>query len=172
MLKLDLARLEREVRLRVDAEIPTDDPLWEDAGLPFRGPLLVELQASSTGGGGVIVRGRVAGTLDLECRRCLDPVQFPLERELMLVWTPVDELGSQEDDGETRVLSPSVAELDLGTAIREELILGTDRYQVCDSACRGLCPRCGANLNVKQCDCVQEELDPRWEVLRTMMSDG
>jgi uncharacterized protein len=172
MLKLDLARLERELRLQIDAEIPADDPLWEGSGLTFRGPLGVELEAVSTGDGGVVARGWVEGTLDLECRRCLDPVQLRVERELMLVWTPVDELGSQEDDGETRVLAPSASELDLGAAIREELILGTDRYQVCDPACRGLCPRCGANLNVKECDCVQEESDPRWDVLRTMMSEG
>jgi uncharacterized protein len=172
MLKLDLARLDRESRLQIDAEIPVDDPLWEGAGLNFRGPLRVELVASSTGGGGVVVRGWVEGALDLECRRCLDPVDLPIERELMLVWTPVDELGPQEDDGETRVLDPTASELDLGAVIREELMLGTDRYQVCDPACRGLCPYCGANLNVVECDCVREERDPRWDVLRTMMSEG
>ena len=172
MLKLDLARLERQKKLRVDAEIPSDDPLWEGADLAFQGPLRVGLDAQSTVDGGVVVRGSIEGTLAFECRRCLDPVEWSVDRDLTLVWTPVDELGVTEDDGDCRVLANSATEVDLGAAIREELILGTDRYRVCDSACRGLCPKCGTNLNVEACDCTVDELDPRWDVLRTLKTEG
>jgi len=172
MLKLDLARLEREKRLRVDAEIPSDDPLWEGSDLTFRGPLRVGLVAQSTVDGGVVVRGAIDGTLEFECRRCLEPVEWSVERDLTLVWTPIDELGSTEDDGDSRTLPLSASELDLGAAIREELILGTNRYRVCDPACRGLCPQCGTNLNEGACDCTKDEADPRWDVLRALKTEG
>lgn len=171
MLKLDLARLERAQRLRVDAEIPPDDPLWEGSELTFGGPVRVDLTAIRAGAGEIVVRGRVGGRLALECRRCLEPVEVPVDRELTLVWMPVDELGSREDDGETRVFGPEEMEVDLGGAIREELVLGTDRYVECTPGCRGFCPRCGKNLNTEQCDCVKEESDPRWDALRALMTD-
>ncbi|MDH5590500.1 MAG: DUF177 domain-containing protein, partial [Gemmatimonadota bacterium] len=34
--------------------------------------------------------------------------------------------------------------------------------------CKGLCPKCGANLNTEVCDCVSSELDPRWDALRSL----
>lgn len=168
MLKLDLARLEREGRLRVDAEIPSDDPLWKGTELTFDGPLHVVAEASIAGGGEVVVRGRLEGTLARECRRCLDPVSEGVTRDVTLVWAPRDELDPEVDDAETRPLELSAMEIDLGSAIREEMILTTDRYVVCDPGCRGLCPRCGTNLNIDECDCTLEEPDPRWDALRAL----
>lgn len=171
MLKVDLARLAREGRLEVEAAIPADDPLWEGSELTFEGPLRVELVASVAGSGEVVVRGRLDGTLSRECRRCLDPVEEEVARELTMVWAPTDELEPAGDDGETRPLELSATEIELGSAIREELILTTDRYVVCDPGCRGLCPRCGTNLNVDECDCTLEEPDPRWDALRALKND-
>lgn len=171
MLKLDLARLEREGRLRVDADIPSDDPLWEGSELTFQGPLHVEAEASVAGSGEVVVRGRLTGTLARECRRCLDPVEEVVDREVTLVWAPRDELDPEGEDLETRDLELSATDVDLGSAIREELILTTDRYVVCDPACLGLCPRCGTNLNVDECDCTLEERDPRWDALRALKNE-
>ena len=163
MLKIDLARLEREGRLRVDAEIPSDDPLWEGSELSFGGPLHVVAEASVAGSGEVVVRARLEGELARECRRCLDPVKEVVDRDLTLVWAPRDELDPEADDGEIRPLELS--------AIREELILGTDRYVVCDPECRGLCPVCGTNQNVGECDCTLEEPDPRWDALRALKNE-
>jgi uncharacterized protein len=171
MLRLDLARLERAGRLRVDAEIPADDPLWEGTELTFDGPLHVSATALLAGGGEVVVRGRLEGTLSRECRRCLAPVEVSVERDLTMVWAPVDELDVSGDDGETRVLDASATEVDLGSAIREELILGADRFTVCEPDCRGLCPRCGTNLNLEHCDCTREEPDPRWDALRALKTE-
>lgn len=171
MLMIDLARLERDGRIRVDAEIPAGDPLWEDTELTFDEPLQVHAVATVAGSGEVVVRGRLEGRLLRECRRCLDPVRTPVDRELTLVWAPRDELEPREDDGETRPLELSATTVDLGGAIREELILGTGRFVVCDPECRGLCPRCGINLNVESCDCTLEEPDPRWDTLRALQND-
>lgn len=171
MLKLDLARLEREGRLRVDAEIPSDDPLWEGTELTFDGPVRVEVEASVAGSGEVVVRARLEGALARECRRCLDPVEEVVARELTLVWAPRDELDPEQDGGEVRPLDLATMEIDLGSAVREELILTTDRYVVCDPECRGLCPRCGTNLNEDECDCTMEEPDPRWDALRALKNE-
>lgn len=167
MLKLDLARLEREGSLPVEADLPADDPLWEGSDLRFAEPLRVRLVARVAGTGEIVVRGSLAGVLEEQCRRCLDPVRVPIDQSLTLVWGPADELGPGED-GDVRPLQPRVSTLDLGEAIREELILGADRFVVCDPDCRGLCPWCGVNRNQETCECTLDEPDPRWDSLRAL----
>lgn len=169
MLRLDLARLEREGSVLVQAEIPADDPLWEGSRLTFAGPVTVSLRAQEAGSGEVVVRGRAEGVVASECRRCLDPVRTNERVELTLVYTPEDLLSGDEAD--VRPIPARARELDLGEAVREELILSLDPFVLCGPECRGLCPNCGVNRNHQTCECVAEELDPRWDVLRRALKN-
>ena len=170
MLPLDLARLSREGSLRIEGEIPPDARLWEGTGVRLEGPLRVDLRASEAKSGEVVVRGVVEGTLDQECRRCLDPVKVPLREEVTFVFAPPDLLGG-EDDGEIRILAADASGVDLAEPIREEVVLAAPTYTLCSPDCRGLCPRCGADLNETTCECAVEEPDPRWDALRALKNE-
>ena len=37
---------------------------------------------------------------------------------------------------------------------------------LCKEDCKGLCPKCGCDLNEKECSCTTKEIDPRWAVLK------
>ena len=165
MLRLELARLDREGTVQVDARVPADDPILQGLEASFEGPLEVLLRASHAGSGEIVVRGTVSGTLLQECRRCLEPVSTGLFQELTMVFAPSPTPGA-EDDGDVRFFKENAAELDLSIPVREELILCIDPYVVCDPDCRGLCPRCGANRNTETCACAGSESDPRWDALR------
>jgi uncharacterized protein len=170
MLKLDLARLEREGTLPVEADVPADDPLWEGSDLRFDEPVRVRLVAHEAGSGEVVVRGTLEARRIEPCRRCLELVEVPVREDVTLVYAPPDDLESGEE-GETRTLPPTAQTLDLSDAVREELILTTDRYVVCDPECKGLCPHCGVNLNEETCDCTLDEPDPRWDALRALTNE-
>jgi uncharacterized protein len=170
MLKLDLPRLERDGSLSFEAAVPPDDPLWEGSDLRFEGDVLVRGRASVSGSGEIIVRMAVSGVRASECRRCLDPVRIPWERELILVYADPDEMDIEEGS-DLRALAGDVVSLELGDAMREELILGTDRWLECRPDCAGLCPVCGANRNEQSCDCSPDEPDPRWDALRALKSE-
>lgn len=170
MLRLDLVRLEREGSVVIRAEVPPDDPLWKDSDLAFEGPLQVAVRATRVPASGeVVVRGRVEGVLRGECRRCLEEVRADVDQQLTLVFAPEEEL--TDEHGEVRAIPGNARDVDLGGAIREELILTCDLFMLCEPDCRGLCPRCGANLNVEQCGCVVGESDPRWDALRTLENE-
>jgi len=64
------------------------------------------------------------------------------------------------------VFDPSSGNLDISEAVRGEVILASNPYVVCDPECKGLCPRCGANLDEEPCDCAAREIDTRWDALR------
>jgi uncharacterized protein len=170
MLRVDLGQLRREGSVLLEARVPSDDGLWHDSELSWAGDVDIRLTASFAGTGEVVVRGRVRGTLDQECRRCLRPVTTDFEREMTMVFVSEEDAGEAED-ADAYVFEPTGAHLDLSSAVREELILAVDRYVVCDPECKGLCPTCGADLNEGPCGCKSEETDPRWEALRILKEE-
>jgi uncharacterized protein len=93
-----------------------------------------------------------------------------VEEELDLVFAPLDEQDDFDEDG-IRPLPQGTMDLDLGEAIREEVILSQTLLALCKPDCRGLCPHCGINLNEKRCDCSRDEPDPRWDVLRALREE-
>jgi uncharacterized protein len=97
----------------------------------------------------------------------LQPVQGEFDDELTLVFVS-GPTGEDTDEGDAFVFEPVGRSLDLSSAVREEVILAMNSYVVCAPECRGLCPRCGKNLNEGPCDCAEEEVDPRWETLRAL----
>ena len=64
-----------------------------------------------------------------------------------------------------------VRELDLRPAVRELWLLDVPGYALCREDCKGLCPTCGTNLNLAQCDCATEEVDPRFAALSNLLAD-
>lgn len=168
MLRVDLGQLRREGSVLVEARVPGEDGLWRDSGLAWDGDVDVRLTASFAGTGEVVVRGTVAGRLRQECRRCLKAVPTDFEGDLTIVFV-ADGDGGEEWD--VYGFDASKAELDLSQAVREEMILAVNPYVVCDPGCRGLCARCGADLNLTTCDCAEDEADPRWEALRALKNE-
>jgi uncharacterized protein len=170
MLRLDIARLEREGSVVIRAEVPPEDPVWTDSDLVFEGPLKVAVRAKRVPASGeVVVRGRVEGVLAGACRRCLEALRSEVDEELTLVFALEEEL--TDEHGEVRPIPKNTRDIDLGAAIREELILAHDPFMLCKPDCRGLCPRCGANLNVETCGCVVGESDSRWDALRSLKNE-
>ena len=169
MLHVDLNRLQRKGRARIDADIPPDSEFWADLGLEPRSPLEVRLEAQQAGPD-VVVRGRVAGTFGLECRRCLEPVAVQIDEELGRLYRSGEDLA--EDESEDVLPLPAGSELDLSEPVREQVLLAVPRFVHCREECKGLCPRCGTNLNEATCDCTVDENDERWAPLRQLKSDG
>lgn len=173
-MTLDLARLEQERgSVHIYEEVPPDAPLFEDADLNLGSPLTVDVTVSVLPSGEVVVRGGFSGTLSRKCRRCVDPVEVPLEEEVDLLYVPEDELMPEEEEEKEGVRRFDLAsgKLELGEAIREEAILAAPLYVECDPDCKGLCPKCGTNLNEEDCDCTLEEPDPRWDALRAINTE-
>jgi uncharacterized protein len=167
MLTIPMARLEREESLEIRSEIPSDDPSWEGTELRFSTPLSISGQAQYLASGDVLARLDVQGSLAQECRRCLEPVEVPVDQHMDLLFVPTDESEMGEGE-ETRPLPAAGAELDLTEAVREEIILAQSPFALCSPDCRGLCPQCGVNLNRESCRCSGGEPDPRWEALRSL----
>jgi uncharacterized protein len=169
MLKLDLGMLERRRRLPVEARLEPGDPEWAGAELRLAGPLEVRLEAQLAGHD-VVVRGQLSGEVRLACRRCLTEVVLPVVEEVAFVYAR-GVTGVDAERQEVYPLPERSAVLDLEPAVREHVVLAMPQLVECSAACRGLCPRCGTNLNEGECACREEETDARWGPLHDLKFD-
>jgi uncharacterized protein len=123
---------------------------------------------SAAGGGRYYWSGRIEGTAEQFCTRCLDPVKVTVSEDVRALFAEpgVDE----QDDPDVYVIDPAAGIIDLRPAVREHWILNVPRYALCREDCKGLCPRCGENLNTSKCVC-QPAMDSRWDALRAIRQD-
>lgn len=160
MLRIALSEV-RSGAVETNGEIAPDDALLATPGVTLLEPLVVSGRFSSAGGEKYYWKAAFHTVLRLECRRCLAPVELPLRQTLGLVFSASDD--TPEGDG-VYLIPPRTQLLDLTEAVREEFLLAVPHFVECRPECKGLCARCGANLNDGPCGCGPQT-DPRWDAL-------
>jgi uncharacterized protein len=120
----------------------------------------------------VRLAGRVGATLEVDCSRCLEPFQIPVDAKFDMLFLPVSE---NNGEGESEVAEDDLGvsyykddAIDLGEVIREQFYMALPMKPLCREDCRGLCSECGANRNREACSCRVEWVDPRMEPLKNL----
>ncbi len=114
---------------------------------------------------GVLVEGELQGKLSLECVRCLKAYDQYLTGSFEdLFFYPA----SRAEDPLLAI--PETAILDLTPVLREYLLLDIPIQPLCRPECKGLCPICGELISDNKCDHHEAEIDPRFEVLKTLLT--
>lgn len=121
---------------------------------------------------GVDLRGRLAATVRMQCSRCLEPVELPIETDFFLTLVaeePESLPGESETDPEDACLYQATdGKVSVDEIAAEQVALNLPLKVVCREGCLGLCPTCGANRNDLQCGCADEAIDPRLAPLAEM----
>ncbi|MBI2957165.1 MAG: DUF177 domain-containing protein [Acidobacteria bacterium] len=111
------------------------------------------------------VVGRLATRLELLCARCLEPVLHEAAASFDLLYRPVKSITRDEElslaPQDTDVGFYTGQGLFLADVLAEQVNLSVPMKVLCNPDCRGLCPRCGANLNRERCRCGPRAVDPR-----------
>ena len=123
-----------------------------------------------------VVEGHIQTLIHLICSRCATPFLFPCaphftamysrDREMTEIWTKSPGAGfSAGADLEITYLDKDY--LDLGETLSEQLRLLIPLQPLCREDCKGLCPECGADLNVRPCECQALKRSTLWAALQT-----
>lgn len=110
------------------------------------------------------VEGNAHTALKVKCDRCLEPFTMPFSFK-------VDENFSEDYQDEYDVLPITDDCIDIGKAVKNNLMLNLPIKFICNQACKGLCPYCGINQNTDQCQCHEDEVDPRLAPLKKLLKD-
>lgn len=164
MLSFDLRNLESHAA-RVDGALSADDEVWVEGDTRPVGDIVVSGRLSSAGADRFYFSGHLEGVARDACRRCLVDVKTPVKEDVHLLFA--ESGGEDEEDPDVYPIDARQHDLDLRPAIREQWLLAVPALVVCREDCKGLCPKCGADLNAGACNCAPVR-DPRWDALRSL----
>jgi uncharacterized protein len=115
------------------------------------------------------LRAKYQGKFEVACARCLEPVEHSLKGDFDLIFRPLGVDGGASEHSittdETEIGYYQKSGLVLEDVLREQVLLSLPARTLCRQDCKGLCPRCGRNLNSEECTCDAAVVDPRWSAL-------
>lgn len=90
----------------------------------------------------ILVKGKVTGTREVQCARCLKLSAQPFAEDFFETYSNKSEI------------------IDIMLLVRQTLALTEEIRFLCKPDCRGICPMCGQDLNVAPCNCQPVNLSP------------
>jgi uncharacterized protein len=167
MMKINVLQAKKVIGSRQPFHFITSaDKLAIDGDNPWTGGD-IEVRGEVVNNGRVLeVKGIMYAKSTYSCNRCLDEFSTFVEVPFAENYQESDmEISGSEDE----LVYYQGDEIDILDLLRESLILAELLKPLCSEECRGLCPQCGANLNVKQCSCESQIIDPRLAVLQQLL---
>lgn len=150
----------RTVRLHWDEDklmsfVPPEDPFGLKLPRPVNAALTINRQVDH-----IRITGKVEGTLEVICHRCLQPFSYLLNEEVDVYLIEEERMPQQEEkELETEELVYEFFDgeiIDIDQLVAEQIFLSLPVKVLCSEDCKGLCPHCGANLNEEACGCRVE----------------
>jgi len=145
---------------------------------------VLELRAHRMGSH-LYLEGTLTGALELECSRCLARYRVALREPFRLVLEPAGARVPSEPQAARDLARFGMClgdelemgwyqgpEIDLGGFARELVALSQPVQPLCREQCRGLCPRCGADLNTERCACEEERPPSPFAALAALRRSG
>lgn len=110
-------------------------------------------------GDGILLTGIADARLQGVCDRCLEDAYLELSapvEQYYLFEEPHDQDPADNDDFDYELIG-SKDVIDIAPALAAALIMETPFVVLCSTDCKGLCPMCGANLNIEPCTCKKDD---------------
>ena len=173
-LVFDMKDLRHEDFKKFEALVPPVSLGLNYEEVEFIQPLSCAVQLFRQGNDNVYVAADVETKISVECRRCISSFEIDITTTFELLFAISRESSEQREaderfyDGET---------LDISEDVRQVLTLEIPLWPLCSETCKGLCPECGAELNINGCSCetMDEPIAPAsnpFSVLSKMLKNN
>jgi len=150
--------------------LPPDDPFDMELVRPVNVDLEIHKRPDH-----IRILGRIQSVLRLACHRCLSPFDRPFEEEVDVIL--IEEKKAPQDEEtelETEELEYDFFDgegIEIDQLVAEQIFLALPYKILCSERCKGLCPRCGANLNEEPCECDRSKPKSPFAVLQEMKDE-
>lgn len=162
---IDISSILKEFggRIEIDGELDLQDPDFEfDGTVKIKGSIFNNGQSLS-------LDALCSGVLKTQCARCLKDikvdVEFPINENLV----QEDESAVSDDEDVIRFEGYSV---EIDEIAANSFLMNTSMKYLCKEDCKGLCQKCGMDLNEGECNCNHENIDPRWSGLVDILNSN
>lgn len=170
-MRIDVSEVISTKNKSITREVSWELPVF-DAGqgaFPVRSAVPFSLSVANVEHKRLVITGETEVVIGAVCDRCLAevPITFPIEifRELDLEKFLAQDAGELE---EADYMTGS--DLDVDQLIFGEILVSWPTKVLCREDCKGICKRCGANLNLATCQCQKTEPDPRMAAIQDIFN--
>lgn len=140
----------------------------------FERPLQSEVKINKAGQS-VLIKGKLETQLHLQCVRCLREFSYPLSATFDLTLHPLRDVpyGEEIELGSEEMESSFFegGEIHLSEIACEQVFLEIPYQPLCREDCKGLCQKCGRDLNLSSCDCIMDEFQSSFSILEKLKLD-
>ena len=146
--------------IQLQPELELDKISFQMGDYPILEKTPVELEITNTGNKVLELKGIGSVTVGIPCDRCLEQVavKIPYEIEQKLDMKKSDTERVQDLDENDYLTG---MDLDVDRLVYLEVLMSWPLKVLCREDCKGICSRCGKNLNKGSCGCAEEPKDPR-----------
>jgi uncharacterized protein len=151
-------------------DIEVNETLAFDAGsFPVQAQLKIKKVGTE-----IVINGNILTAVELQCSRCLKDFKRKFSFPFEAIFHPIEQLKEEEkhelDVEELDMGFYAKDELDLFDIIKEQVMLNLPMKALCNDFCKGICLRCGADLNAGDCSCSKKDIDPRLVSLKKFLN--
>ncbi len=129
----------RDKEIEIEEEIPASSWELNSSNITFVNSILLKSKFFRVRNE-IIVQTQVTTHRDIVCSRCLQQTRQVIEQSFT----------KNYKDSEVREC------LEINDDIREDILLDFPMQALCKQDCKGVCSRCGVDLNHQECNCQQE----------------
>ena len=155
-------------KISFDDKAQLSDLNFSGGDYRFSKPLSVKGSVSNTGGA-LSLKAEVSGVMTTQCARCMKDIDVPIEFSISETLMRDDDGETISDDEDVIIFEGNTVEID--EIVENNFITNLSPRYLCREDCKGLCPKCGKDLNDGICDCDDDEIDPRWAALADMIKN-
>ena len=99
------------------------------------------------------------------CDRCFEEYS----REMNYTFKHKLAVTLADDENDDYIETPDY-KLELDDLVISDIILNLPSKNLCKEDCKGLCQKCGKNLNEGDCNCDKRQVDSRLEILKELIN--
>ena len=145
-------------------EVPLGKVEFMGSMLDFEKPLSIAGSVLNIGGT-LEISAQIEGGYVTECSRCGKLVDEKFSTELF------ESLDSDFSDIDEECISISGNVMDISGSVEACIFGNIPMQSLCSEDCKGLCPKCGINLNNNECNCDTTVYDPRFAIFRNLSEE-
>jgi uncharacterized protein len=127
---------------------------------PFFGNILVDAELNKAHGQ-LVLSANITAKANFDCDRCTSNFDTTITNSYQMVYM-VGMEPEESDSINIAYLPPDADTIVLDGDVRDYAVLAIPMKKLCSEDCKGLCIKCGKNLNEGDCTCNHEKIDDRW----------
>lgn len=170
MISLDVKALKKERGRQDHYDLKVELPELDGDGnhISFAGPAGINVDLTNTGFC-ILLTGNIVVPVKMDCARCLTSFEHTIQTEIFETYYDKEKGPPKNIDDDEEYIPYSGSDIDIEPEVIKAILLAMPIRAFCDPECKGLCPRCGTNLNIETCSCKQENVDPRMAKLKKLL---